>query len=98
MATATVEQGQCLVDIAIQHCGGVGALYRLAGLNGISPTEYVSPGTILNLPEVVNKDVAQYFTDKQLVPATNEASTKFLNQQPRGGINYMQIGVDFIVS
>lgn len=98
MATAIIQQGQSLMDVSIQKCGSVTALFELALLNGISITEDVLVGTVLELPPVVNIGVAQYFEDKQIVPATAEASAKKFDELQKGGIGHMQIGVDFRVS
>ena len=62
--TEILQQGQNLMDVAIQCCGDATALFDLALLNGISVTEEVAVGTEFILPEVVNKGVAKYFADK----------------------------------
>ena len=68
--TATVQQGQSIIDLAIQHCGSAEAAYDLAELNGLSITDHVETGRILNLPDVVDKDTVRYYSDRALVAAT----------------------------
>jgi hypothetical protein len=68
--TATVQQGQSIIDLAIQHLGGIEASFALAELNGISITEILTPGQVLQLPAAANKDIAKYYADRAIVPAT----------------------------
>jgi hypothetical protein len=98
MPTVIIQQGQSLMDISIQKCGSATALFQLALLNGFSVTQDVPVGTEVLLPAVVNAGIAQYFEDKGIVPATAEAAAKKFEQLQKGGINYMQVGVDFRVS
>lgn len=97
MATAIVQQGQSLMDISIEKCGSVTALFELALANGLSITDDVEVGTTLQLPIPTNAAVKQYFENKGIVPATIEAAAKqFENLNPQG-IGYWEIGNDFIV-
>lgn len=67
---ATVLDRQSIFDIAIQHCGAAEAEYDIAMLNGISITDELNAGQLLELPSVINKDVVAYYTNKKLTPAT----------------------------
>jgi len=97
MAIVILQQGQGLMDVAVQHCGDAGALFSLALANGLSITEELSPGTILELPEVSNVGIKKYFSDKELVPATGEDSNKkFIELSPEG-VDYWAISEDFII-
>lgn len=98
MPTATVQQGQNLMDVAIEKCGTAAALFELALLNGYSITEDVLVGTELDLPPVVNIGVAQYFADKQIVPASGELNNKQLEILEPQGIGHWRIGLNFKVS
>jgi len=65
-----VLSGQSLFDIAIQSCGGTDAAFELAVLNGLNLMDDLIPGQELALPEVVNPDIALYFKNKNIQPAT----------------------------
>lgn len=98
MEKKTVQQGQCLMDIAIERCGSATALFDLALLNGLSITEDVSIGFELLLPPVVNVGIAKYFADKQIIPATGERNKKQLEILEPQGIGHWRIGINFKVS
>lgn len=68
--TAIVQQGQSIIDIAVQHCGGAEAGYGVAELNGLSITDHVEVGQVLNLPDLVDKDIVRYYADRSIVAAT----------------------------
>ena len=65
-----VLSGQTLFDIAIQSCGGTEAAFELSLLNGLNLTDELIPGQELVLPDVVNADIALYFKNKNIQPAT----------------------------
>lgn len=93
-----IEQGQCLMDFAIQHCGSATAIVAIAMLNNISVTEDVAAGTDLLLPPVVNQQVVNYFKTNNLIPATQPQKEKPFYNSKNEGIGYWAIGHDFIVS
>jgi hypothetical protein len=70
MTTTTVIDGQSLVDIAIQTYGSVAGLVDLALRNGKSVTGLLKVGEVLQVGEVLNKDVVQYFKERNLKVAT----------------------------
>ena len=70
MRTATVLDRQSIFDIAIQHCGAAEVAYDIAVINGISITDELTVGQVLELPEPINKDIVKYYKDKNLTPAT----------------------------
>jgi hypothetical protein len=96
MITATVQQGQSLMDMAIQHTGDMAGLFEIAKANGISITTEILPGARLNIPPALNKDAVKYFAEKQITIATDEEISEGAAQN--GGIGFMQIGYDFIVT
>ena len=61
-------EGQSLFDIAIQSCGSAEAAFEFAVLNGVSLTDDVT--IELSVPDVVDADIASYFANKRLQPAT----------------------------
>lgn len=96
MAYAIVDEGQNMMDMALQWLGDQSAVFDLAMANGFSMTGKITAGQKLKLPAAVNADAAKYFTAKGIVIATepNESTAAI----KKTGINYMQIGTDFIVS
>lgn len=63
-----VLEGQSLFDIAIQSCGSAEAAFEFAVLNGVSLTDDVD--VELLVPAVIDTDIASYFANKGLQPAT----------------------------
>lgn len=92
MANVTVQVGQTLLDVAIQHLGAESAVADLAQLNELDMTADVEVGDVLKLPEVVNKRVVKVLKDGGHIPATNYISDDL------EGIEYWDIEGDFIVS
>ena len=92
---AIVDEGQNMMDIALQYLGDWTGVVDLANANGISTTELLVPGQELIIPAVINAGAVKYFADKGIVIATQE---ELQVARRRTGINYMKIGFDFIVS
>ena len=63
--------GQSIVDIAIQTAGSIESAFDLAISKGLSVTDVLSPGTEINTENVINKTIVDYFTMKNLKPATD---------------------------
>lgn len=72
MSSATVQPGQSLLDISIQHCGSLEALGELARLNGLDVSATLTPGTVLRVPQVANKRVRRILADLNVAPASSE--------------------------
>lgn len=90
-----VQQGQNMMDLAVQHSGDCTALFAFAMKNGISVTEEIASGMDLIVPEVINIGVVKYFSDKTIIPAFEKAKA---NPIVGGrGIGFMRIGSDFKV-
>ncbi len=94
MASIRVSDKQNILDVAIERLGSVESAFKLAMKNSLSITDELLPGQSLELTDVANGDVANYFSDKGIVPATALSENDVVN----GGINYMGIEIDFIVS
>lgn len=89
---AVVKAGQRLIDIAIQYLGSAEGLVSLAQLNNLSVGETLVPGTVLQLPAVINAEVVNYFLTGGHEPATDTDG-----DIAPGGIGYMGIEFDFKV-
>lgn len=92
MTEIITYEGQTLLDIALQHTGDASKALDIALANGISLSDNLEPGATLTLPDTQgNKAMTQYYTVNNIMPATS-LETEI------GGINYMGIEIDFIVS
>jgi hypothetical protein len=85
---------QSLADIAVQTAGSVEAIETLAFEVGVSPTDAVEVGTELKTPAMVNRQVAVYYTNRRLTPATWTGDA----DDTSAGIGSMIIEQNFIVS
>lgn len=70
MKKVTVQSGQTLWDIAVQHCGSADAALEIAALNGLLPTSQPKTSEQLIVPNVENKKVVRYYAEHGIVPAT----------------------------
>jgi hypothetical protein len=94
-----ILHNQSILDMAIQHTGTVENSFAIAISNGISISDALSAGLTLDVPDSIQKntDVYEYFTVKEIKPAT--AKTEENTEIPTlKGIGYMRIGGDFKVS
>jgi hypothetical protein len=91
-----VLEGQSVFDIAVQTAGGVEAAFSLALANGVSLTDDLTAGQELATVTPANKPIAEYYANKNIMPATGLTAEE--QQATLGGIGYMGIGIDFIVS
>lgn len=96
MAVVRINQGQCLMDIAIQKCGDATAIFEIAELNGIEITGLINAGDQIQVPETYNAAISEYLAQKNIVPATN-AACEAVDVKPLDGIGYMRIGSTFKV-
>ena len=95
----TVLHNQSLLDLALQHTGGIESIFELAVLNGKSVTDDMTAGASLLVEEATtNKDILAYYTSKNIQPAT--AFTKADEQvfERLEGISIWAINLDFIIS
>jgi len=90
-----VCKGQSLFDVACICLGAAEAAIQIALLNGISVTDDLVVGQELKLPDVVNRDIVSYYANNGLNPATGITDTEV---ERLGGLGYMALGIDFIVS
>lgn len=67
MTEVIVEDGQCLVDIAIQETGSMETVFDIAVENNIDPTSDLVPGQRLKIPFVAKKpQIVNYFKDREI--------------------------------
>ncbi|MCD7935975.1 MAG: hypothetical protein LUG98_03875 [Tannerellaceae bacterium] len=89
----TIKNRQSLIDFAIQECGTFESTFTLAEHNDLSVTSDIPAGTEIEfLPEWIDRKN----TLRRIEPATALSSQD--RELPWGGIGYMAIEFDFIVS
>ena len=66
-----VRDGQTLFDIAIQELGSTEAAFDLAMTNGLSLTDDLIPVQELELSEIVDSNISNYYKNKGINPATS---------------------------
>lgn len=95
----TILNSQTLQDIAIQYCGTLEALFDIAFLNNISVTEELSPGQILNIPQVDYgfQEVVNYFLINKKQPATALTQEMIFIIEGNTGIDYWALENNFII-
>ena len=94
----TILHNQSLLDLALQHTGGIESIFELAVLNGKNVTDDMVAGASLLVEATTNKDILAYYTAKNIQPAT--AFTKADEQvfERLEGISIWAINLDFIIS
>ena len=70
MKIVKVNENQSLFDFAIQTAGEASAAFELAILNGLSVTEDLVVGREQILSAAANREIANYYSNRQLQPAT----------------------------
>lgn len=88
-----LKKHQTLADWTTQYFGGISSLFTMAEINGISVTDEPDPGSILKRA-IADETVVKFYADN----GYDVSSSKKAAQVKPGGIGYMQIGNDFIVS
>ncbi len=95
--TVTVLSNQSLLDIAVQHTGDPQNAFAIARENGLSLTSFLKRGSSLTIPDtvVVNNSIYDYYTSKQVKPATAIEMDEPVEELD--GIGYWIINDTFIV-
>jgi len=70
MKIVIIHDRQTLFDIAIQYCGDREAAFEIADVNDLSITEELSAGTSLEIADVINQKIVDYYRINSIVPAT----------------------------
>ncbi len=97
MANVRVSERQNLLDVAIQESGSILAAFDLAVANDISVTDDLTAGQVLQTVDIYNADVFNYYTQKNLKPATGFSSFGTPGETEEEGISIWAINIDFIV-
>ena len=96
----TALHNQSLLDLALQHTGTIESVFEFAEANTLNITDDVQAGTPLYLGEGlgVRNEILNYYTAKNLQPAT--AFTKEDEQVAKRleGISIWAINLDFVVT
>ncbi|NJM16138.1 MAG: hypothetical protein HC896_12850 [Bacteroidales bacterium] len=96
-----VAKGQTLLDVTIQHAGTLEALIDVARASGISMTEDVAADQTLQVDlSAVDNYVLTQIKSRNIILATGFGNWVESGGQPTvfGGIDYMGIEIDFLVS
>jgi hypothetical protein len=88
----TVLNNQSLFDIAVQMFGNAEAAFDLAVENDSAITDELAPGMELKTVPAANKQIADYYANRGLKPAT--ASKNIIPT----GIGFWAIDINFRVS
>jgi hypothetical protein len=98
--TITALHNQSLLDIALQHTGSIESVFEFAEANSLNITDDVQAGKTLVLPTEAfsNKDILNYYTSKNLQPATAFSKEDEQVAKRLEGISIWAINLDFIVS
>ena len=97
---ATAKERQTLLDIALQTGGHIETVLTLAEANGMSITDRLEDGLVLTVPEPMeggDTRTVELYKAYKVEPAT-EVSPEDEVACPYGGIGFMGIEIDFIVS
>lgn len=70
MASYKVTDKQTFFDVAIQQCGNIETVFALALENNLSITDDLAAGQTISLIAVNDSDIANYFGNRNIVPAT----------------------------
>ena len=100
MKVIVVQSHQNVLDIAVQEYGSAEAAFDLSLKNNLSVSDDLAPGKELELPESLYKDtdVAGYYENKRLQPATALSQSFYKSTKEKEGISYWSININFIVS
>ena len=92
-----VKDRQSLLDMAVQTAGSMEAAFGLAAANGVSLTDTLTDGQVLDTVAAENADTVRRYSVHGIQPATalSEEEMAALAQE---GINFMGIEIDFVVS
>lgn len=96
---STIHNRQSLLDMAVQECGSFEAAFALSERNNIALTDDLTAGQEMEVaPEDVDKKrIVAALAAQDVKPAT-AISAGDAARVPWGGIGFMGIETDFIVS
>lgn len=93
-----VNSRQTLFDLMIQECGSIENVFPVALRNELSITDDLHVGQQIEITpgDISQKRVASYLAARNIRPAT--ALTSASESISPGGIGYMAVEIDFIIS
>lgn len=94
MQNINVNQGQSLLDVVIEHTGGLAALMNASQVNGKGITEELISGSELSLDadeDMINRKNLDYYFKKKVHPASD-------TQASIGGIGSMVVEQTFDIN
>jgi len=94
MSNVNAKRRQSILDVAIRRLGTIETVFDLASANGVCITDDLDSGSIFNLTDIQNQEVINAFSILNIDPATGLTDDDVIF----GGINYMGIELDFMVS
>ena len=96
----TALHNQSLLDLALQHTGTIESVFELAEANSLNITDDVQAGAPLYLGEGfgVRNEILNYYTAKNLQPATAFSREDEQVFERLEGISIWAINLDFVVS
>lgn len=97
---AIVLHNQSLLDTCLQHTGTIESLFDLALVNGLSVTDDLKAGQAFEVPNNIqkDKDILNYYTAKNIQPATGFTQTDLQILERLEGISIWAVNLDFKVS
>lgn len=99
MNSVTGYDRASVLDLAVIAGGGLECAFEFCAANGLSLTDPVTVGRVYEVPAFVNADsrALERITAEGIRPATALSGDE-LAAAPPGGIGFMGVGIDFIVS
>lgn len=92
---ATVISGQGIMDVSVEHTGSLEHIFKIALANNQGITDNLVGGQQLEFEAATyNKKVVDTYKRKEIHPGNAE----ILEDEEAGGIGFMKIGDDFIIS
>ncbi len=66
------QHNQSLLDLALAATGSVDNMLQIAMHNGLVPSEALTPGQVVEIPDtvIVDSDILNYYQSNDIVPAT----------------------------
>lgn len=88
-----IEQGQSIFDVAVEQTGTIESAFEIAEANGLALSDSLQADQVVEINAVTQNDILKgYFASKTLNSHVDTIADKL------GGIGYMGIKINFIVS
>jgi hypothetical protein len=97
MQTIKINEGQTLLDIAVQYNGDAAKAFELALANSLNFSDDLIIGNevLVESAAVEKKKLVKEFDNNKIVPSSKKDN--YENLQPEG-VDYWAIGTEFIIS